>query len=395
LFVTLAIAPDRRRIEVEPDERVHAAVVGVAPRLVAVRVEAARAMLQVERTRTYVAHQCASIEEYGVRFLGVSAREARDLVDLGRALDAPPTAAVVAAVESARAEEGAEVASSEGGSADAGTSATEEIEPHAAPVAAVTVADAVLAGALSVERAVAAGQFLRKPDLLRDGEDPVALAMSGSMRQVRWTIRSREEEIAQREAVVMLPLAVTVRTRDSFRRAKSLASERAGTMLTEGQTFALVVNRWLDQYDPMRRGEGTRRVPDTAGLPGQRYVPKSVRRAVLRRSGGQCEVPGCTRRTFLQLAHDESHASGGSREEENLWNACVVHHTQFDAGLIRICGWQDGHPRFCGVEGQLLEDRARIAPQPAGVDWDRGTDDAATLDPLMDARLRARPPPRG
>jgi hypothetical protein len=394
LFVTLAIAPDRRRIEVEPDEQAHEAVVGVAPRLVAVRVEAARAMLRVERTRTYVAHQCASIEEYGVRFLGVSAREARDLVDLGRALDAPPTAAVVAAVESARARDVAGGSSMHVGRAGAavGTNSTDAAETDAAPVASVTTTDAVLIGALSVERAVAAGQFLRKPDLLRDGEDHVALAMSGSMRQVRWTIRSREEEIAQQEAVVLLPLAVTVRTRDSFRRAKSLASERAGTMLTEGQTFALVVNRWLDENDPMRRGEGARRVPDTAGLPGRRYVPKSVRRTVLRRSGGHCEVPGCTRRTFLQLAHDESHASGGSREEENLWNACVVHHTQFDAGLIRICDWKDGRPRFCGVEGQLLEDRARITPQSVGRHADASNAAPVRTTPV-DERLRERPPP--
>ena len=100
----------------EPDERAHAGVLDVAPRLVAVRVEAARAMVRVETTRTYVAHQCASIEEYGVRFLGVSQREARDLADLGRALDAEPTAAVVAAVESARAADG----TVDGGTAAAG-----------------------------------------------------------------------------------------------------------------------------------------------------------------------------------------------------------------------------------------------------------------------------------
>jgi hypothetical protein len=116
---------------------------------------------------------------------------------------------------------------------------------------------------------------------------------------------------------------------------------------------------------------------------------------VIRRSGGQCEIPGCTRRTFLALAHDCAHAAGGSREEANLWHACRCHHLQFDAGLIRICGWKDGRPTFCDAEGRLLEDRARIVPPcPAAFGADDGSRDAedAVATPPAECPAAVDPP---
>jgi hypothetical protein len=62
-------------------------------------------------------------------------------------------------------------------------------------------------------------------------------------------------------------------------------------------------------------------------------------RALLARSGDRCEVPGCALDTYLECAHVESHADGGSRKVRSLLRVCHVHHTQFDAGFRILAGW--------------------------------------------------------
>lgn len=346
------IVTDRRRIEAEPDEGAHARAVALGSRFVEVRVELARELLRIEVTKTYVVHDCVSIEEYGARFIGIAARDAREIVDLGRALDVAPAPELARSLGVAAA--GAEPVAGTGAESGAGAGAA---------TVGVTVADAVRAGALSIERAAAVGRIVRTPGVVRDGEDPVALAMAGSMHQVRTMIRVREEEIAQGVAVVPISLAVTVRARDGFRRARSLASERAGEMLTEGETFSVVIEHYLESFDPSRVGEGARRVVDTSELPGQRYIPVAVQRAVRERSGEQCEVPGCPRRTFLEFAHVEPHRVGGSREEANLVRVCGGHHVLIDAGRIRVTTAVGGRPKFHDARRRMLEDRtARSRP---------------------------------
>jgi hypothetical protein len=346
----LEVATDRRRIEAEPDEGAHERAVALGRRYVELQVGLARELSRIEATKTYVAHECVSIEEYGVRWVGVAARDARQLVDLGRALDAAATTAIAEAMAGERG-------AAAGDEPDALPETPPE-PPSDAPSAQVpTVADAVLAGALSVERAALAGRFVADPELIRDGENAVALATAGSLTQVRATLRFREEALAQQEKVTTFTLVVTERARDGFRRARGLASEAAGAMLTEGETFSLVVERYLDLHDPQRRGEGARRVGDTADLPGRRYVPAEAKRAVRARAGDQCEVPGCPRRHFLELAHIEAHCDGGDREEENLLLLCHGHHVLFDAGRIRFAGWEDGRATFSDRAGRRLEER--------------------------------------
>ncbi|MCE9634081.1 MAG: HNH endonuclease [Planctomycetes bacterium] len=370
----IEIATDRRRIEAEPDESAHESAVVLGRRFVVLRLDLARELLRIETTRTFVAHDCVSIEEYGARYVGISARDARELVDLGRALDVAP------APQTARA---MGVVPSGGGEAVA----TEQGTVTEAAEASMTVADAVRAGALSVERAAAVGRMIKTPGLVHDGEDPVALAMAGSMHQVRTTIRVREEEIAQDVAVVPVGLAVTVSARDGFRRARSVASERAGTMLTEGETFSVVVEHYLETFDPSRLGEGTRRAIDTSETPGQRYIPAAVRRAVRERSGERCEVPGCPHGTFLEFAHVEPHRVGGSREEGNLVRVCGGHHVLLDAGRVRVASMAGGHPAFCDARGGPLGDRTARSSCDGlggGTSSDVGPDNAVSEDAVFE-----------
>ena len=48
---------------------------------------------------------------------------------------------------------------------------------------------------------------------------------------------------------------------------------------------------------------------------------------------------------FLDLAHREPHAAGGSRESSNLLLLCRTHHALLDAGWIRAEGASD-RPEF-------------------------------------------------
>ena len=42
--------------------------------------------------------------------------------------------------------------------------------------------------------------------------------------------------------------------------------------------IGVIVEEWLVKHDPTRSKQGTRRLPDTSGLPGSRYVPSEVDR---------------------------------------------------------------------------------------------------------------------
>lgn len=133
-----------------------------------------------------------------------------------------------------------------------------------------------------------------------------------------------------------------------FKRARVLASRKAGKALTEGQTLEAVVDHYLEKFDLLEASEGRRRVPDTAEV-DSRYVPADVRRAVRRRDDDRCAVEGCECRVFLQFAHLVPHAMGGDRERKTLVRLCYRHHRWFDAGSLRLVGTAE-EPRFLVVK---------------------------------------------
>ena len=92
----VAITADRRAIEATPDADAEALAADVAAEYLDVRLRFARLLLRVERRGTFHLSACSSIVQYAVA-LGVPAAEARMLVDLGRALEAPLPRATPAA----------------------------------------------------------------------------------------------------------------------------------------------------------------------------------------------------------------------------------------------------------------------------------------------------------
>lgn len=355
------IQTDRRLIEAEPDPEGERRAAAIAAEYLDVRLRFARALLRIERGRTYALSACASIVQYAVR-LGVPANEARALVDLGRALEAPVPAGDVAAD-----------AGAEGG-------------------ARGSVEERIRSGHLAVENAAVAGRLLAEPGLLRPGEDWLRQAETLRPSELRREVQARVEAVAQRTtALLPITLHVTERVRDEFHRARSLVSREAQFMLTEGQAFARIVRFYLDCEDELRDGRGVgghvgaddgaaTRAP--AGCRTRsRYVQASARRAVLSRSGDRCEVPGCPHDTFLELAHIEPHARGGTTDARNLLRLCHAHHTQLDAGVLVFTGWTDAsggcRPGFRPCNG---------AGSPAGARSESGAGDGAGIDVASGAR---------
>src|SRR5690606_4422392 len=72
-------------------------------------------------------------------------------------------------------------------------------------------------------------------------------------------------------------------------------------------------------------------------------VPRGVKRAVIRRHGGRCAVPGCRHSAFIDVHHLRRRADGGGHGMENLVALCGGHHRAAHVGRLVIRGsWSTG-----------------------------------------------------
>jgi hypothetical protein len=190
----------------------------------------------------------------------------------------------------------------------------------------------------------------------REGDDWVGWALTESTRTFENRVRKRREEVGLAgEEAVGISLFVRRQALEDFRRVRVIASRKAGTALSEGQTFGVAMETYLEVYDEARVTPGRRRLPHTLLVNG-RYVPTSVWREVVERQGERCAVPFCGHLMFLDKAHLEEHRCGGSREADNLLLLCSEHHFWFDMGYIRIAGTA-AKPTFTDAQGRDLTQR--------------------------------------
>ena len=94
-------------------------------------------------------------------------------------------------------------------------------------------------------------------------------------------------------------------------------------------------------------------------------VPPAVRRAVLRRDGGRCVVPGCRSATFLDLHHIRARADGGGHDADNLITACGTHHRAFHRGEVIVEGTVSSGLRFRHADGSAYGNV--VSPKTADV----------------------------
>ena len=117
-----------------------------------------------------------------------------------------------------------------------------------------------------------------------------------------------------------------------------------------------------------------------AGRKGHRVRP-AVRRAVQHRDGHRCVVPYCRSRTWLDIHHIHYQGRGGSHEMRNLLVLCGHHHAALHRGLLRL-QVVDGVARFYHPDGQPF------GPGPMEVTDGEGRTD---LHEAVMARLAGRP----
>jgi hypothetical protein len=63
-------------------------------------------------------------------------------------------------------------------------------------------------------------------------------------------------------------------------------------------------------------------------------IPPALRRAVLRRDGGRCRVPGCRHAVFTDVHHLRLRSEGGVNSIENLVTLCSAHHRAIHRGEL-------------------------------------------------------------
>ena len=211
-------------------------------------------------------------------------------------------------------------------------------------------------GRIPLESAAVVGDVTSNPALLRENDDWAGWAEKESVRVLRNRMKRRvEENRSGPEPVVPILAYVRESARNGFKRARELASTKASHKLTEGETLETLIDHYLNSFDPDRVKGGRRRVEDTATVKG-RYVPVSIQRELDDRQGHRCAVPFCDNSIFLEKAHIVAHASGGSREADNLILLCSLHHWMLDEGWIRLRGTASS-PIFIDPQGRDIANR--------------------------------------
>src|SRR3954469_24602822 len=80
-------------------------------------------------------------------------------------------------------------------------------------------------------------------------------------------------------------------------------------------------------------------------------IPPALRRQVLRRDGGRCQVPGCRHATFVDVHHLRRRSEGGANTIENLVTLCGAHHRASHAGKLSSEGTPSAGLRFLHPDG--------------------------------------------
>ena len=83
---------------------------------------------------------------------------------------------------------------------------------------------------------------------------------------------------------------------------------------------------------------GAKAAAPTPRRRARQAIAPAVRRAVLRRDGNRCAVPGCTHHRFLDVHHLDPVAEGGSDDPDRLITLCGAHHRQTHLGALGIAG---------------------------------------------------------
>jgi hypothetical protein len=80
-------------------------------------------------------------------------------------------------------------------------------------------------------------------------------------------------------------------------------------------------------------------------------IPPALRRAVLRRDGGKCRVPGCRHAVYTDMHHLAPRSEHGKHSLENLVTLCTAHHHATHNGKLIATGSASSHLCFTHADG--------------------------------------------
>jgi 5-methylcytosine-specific restriction endonuclease McrA len=80
-------------------------------------------------------------------------------------------------------------------------------------------------------------------------------------------------------------------------------------------------------------------------------IPPALRRAVLRRDGGKCRVPGCRHAIYTDVHHIALRSEDGKHGLDNLVTLCSAHHYASHNGKLSITGAASSHLHFAHADG--------------------------------------------
>ena len=317
----MTVRTDRRSRNVRPAPVAESQARDALRRLAEAEVEAARALATIDRCRSYVRSGYPSIHAWAAAE-GCGPQQTNRLLALGKTLQHAP-------------ELGRQVKSG-------------EVPP---------------------ESAISIGMVLLEPELTLEAEQRkrwVAKAQHVHPRVLRDQAEQTVEDARQGQPTLPMRFMVTKAARDGFRRAKLLMSKGKPRQVSEGEVLHGLARFWLERHDPLQKPLPERRSGPTDNQPG-RYVPRRVAAIVERRSGGRCEV--CHERRAVHKIHFQvPHAKGGSREADNLADACSDCHVLVDARVFTFSHFDGaGKPRWRFHSGRLraFESVQETAPEYA------------------------------
>lgn len=322
----MTITTDQRRVPSEPDPEGLEIARTCAGTVIEAELELAKALARVHRRNAIAEEGCASIQEFGRR-CNLTGERTLLLLRAARGMEIDP-----------------------------------RIEPG------------VREGALTMYAAGLIGRLLFRIGGQDPDHDWFAVARGVGARSLTDAVRHRLAEIDQApKTLTTVTVHVEEEVASRFGQARVLLSRKAGRVLTKEEAFEQTVEHVLDALDPDRSllGTGTPRIDvEHEETPG-RYIPNWVKREHRKLFGGTCCIPGCTNAMFTQEAHRKPYARGGRRGPRDVHPMCTLHHTLYDAGLLRVVDiTEEGRPVFETVSGVVLHpdrpvsERPRAPPEP-------------------------------
>ncbi len=91
--------------------------------------------------------------------------------------------------------------------------------------------------------------------------------------------------------------------------------------------------------------------------PAAQSIPPSIRREVLRRDHGRCQVVGCRSAKFVEVHHIVWRSDGGTHHPSNLTTTCSAHHALVHRGLLIIEGTAPDRLTFRHADGTPYGER--------------------------------------